>query len=81
MKKPTQKQKALDLLHKGFRLSELEGLKYGLGTSLRTRLSELRAEGYPIKDEFVTSQYGSRYKEYFFEDEYLKQYHSEKEVA
>lgn len=69
----TQKEKILDLLYKGFRLSELEGLKYGLGTSLRTRISELRA-----KDDFVTSESGARYKEYFFTEEYLKEYHSER---
>ena len=73
----TQKEKILDMLHKGYRLSELEGLKYGLGTSLRSRISELRADNYPIKDEFVTSEYGSRYKEYFFEEEYLKAYHAQ----
>ena len=73
----TQKEKILDMLHKGFRLSELEGLKYGLGTSLRSRISELRAEHYPIKDEFIESSHGSRYKEYFFEEKYLKAYHSQ----
>ena len=73
----TQKEKILDPLYKGFRLSELEGLKYGLGTSMRTRISELRAKHYPIKDVFVTSDIGARYKEYFFTEEYLKEYHSQ----
>lgn len=57
--------KTLNILKTGVRLSELKGLKLGLGTSLRTRISELRAMGYPIEDEFVTSNSGSRYKEYF----------------
>ena len=57
--------KTLNYLKDGVRLSELKGLKLGLGTSLRTRISELRAMGYPIEDEFVTSSTGSRYKEYF----------------
>jgi len=59
------RKKALELMQKGIRLSELSGLQYGLGTSLRTRISELRAMGYDIKDEFVESFTGSRYKEYF----------------
>ena len=65
----------------GFRLSELEGLKYGLGTALRTRISELRAEHYPIKDEFITSSTGARYKEYFFTESYLAEYHAGKVSA
>ena len=59
------RQKALLLLQDGVRLSELKGLSYGLGTSLRTRISELKAMGYEIKSEFITSSNGARYKEYF----------------
>lgn len=61
------KQQILKLLLQGERLSELKGLQLGLGTSLRTRISELRKLGYSIKDEFVKSPTGARYKEYFME--------------
>ena len=63
--------KALNILKSGVRLSELKGLTLGLGTSLRTRISELRAMGYDIQDEFVESDSGARYKEYFI-SKYLK---------
>lgn len=72
--KLTMKEKVLVLLLDGLRLSELGGLHLGLGTSLRTRISELRADGWDIKDEFVESSTGARYKEYFFTAEFLKHY-------
>lgn len=59
------RKKALEIMQSGVRLSELKGLNMGLGTSLRTRISELRKMGYDIQDEFVTSSSGARYKEYF----------------
>ncbi len=61
------KKKILELLLQSERLSELKGLQLGLGTSLRTRISELRKLGYDIKDEFVKSSTGAIYKEYFLE--------------
>lgn len=56
--------KALKMMKSGIRLSELKGLRLGLGTSLRTRISELRAMGYDIQDEFI--KHGDvKFKEYF----------------
>ena len=64
----TMKQRILELLTQGIHLSELDGVHiYGLGTSLRTRVSELKADGYKIKDYFVESASGSRYKKYWIE--------------
>ncbi len=58
------RKKALQMMKGGIRLSELKGLRLGLGTSLRTRISELRAMGYEIEDEFVKIGQ-AKYKEYF----------------
>lgn len=77
--KPTMKQKALQLLLEGHRLSELKGLSLGLGTSLRTRISELRAEEWDIQDEFVESN-NAKYKEYFFTKEFLDSYNELQKV-
>lgn len=64
----TMKQRILELLTQGIHLSELEGIfTYGLGSSLRTRISELRKDGHKIKDYFVESASGSRYKKYWIE--------------
>lgn len=60
-------QKILSLLNEGKHLSELDGLHYGYGTSFRTRISELRKAGHKIKDEFVTSPSGARFKKYYLE--------------
>ncbi len=58
------RKKALQMMKGGIRLSELKGLRLGLGTSLRTRISELRAMGYDIQDEFI--KHGDvKFKEYF----------------
>jgi len=43
-----------------------------------SRISELRQEGYPIEDY---TPKGEQYKIYFLPASYLKQYHSQKEVA
>ena len=68
MSKETKKAKLLRLLKQGVRISELKGLNLGLGTSMRSRVSELRKEGHDIKDKFVkNSNTGSRYKEYYME--------------
>lgn len=63
----TMKQKALDLLKMGAHLSELEGLSFGLGTSLRTRISELKKDGHNIKSYYCTTDSGARYKRYYLE--------------
>lgn len=58
------RKKALQMMQGGIRLSELKGLRLGLGTSLRTRISELRKMGYDIQDEWCKSG-DMKYKEYF----------------
>ena len=63
----TMAERALILMQNGHELSELKGLTLGLGTSLRTRISELRKIGHDIKDKWEHSEYGSRYKVYFME--------------
>ena len=63
------RKKILSLLQQGLHLSELDGLQYGYGTSFRTRVSELRAMGYKIKDHFVTPENGARFKRYYLESE------------
>ena len=62
----TQKEKVLKHLESGMRISELKGLSLGLGTAMRSRISELRADGYNIVDEFVDNG-TSRYKEYWLQ--------------
>ena len=61
-------QRALILMQNGQELSELKGLTLGLGTSLRTRISELRKLGHDIKDKWEDSGFGSRYKVYFMDE-------------
>ena len=64
----TMKQRILELLTQGIHLSELDAVfNYGVGTSMRTRISELRKDGHKIKDYFVESASGSRYKKYWIE--------------
>ena len=41
------------------------------GTSCRSSIAELRAEGYPIDDEWRESADGARYKVYFIPQEKL----------
>ncbi len=59
----TKKRKILEALLAGERISELTGLTQGFGTSMRSRVSELRKAGYEINDHRPTGTY----KEYFME--------------
>lgn len=56
-----QKNRVLKTLLEGVHLSELEAIKRGLGTSMRSRISELRAEGYDIDDYRPTGTYKASY--------------------
>ena len=67
MKKLNQKQKILNHFLEGKELSELEAIRLGMGTSMRSRVSDLRAEGYPIEDRYV-----KQYKVYFLNKLYLE---------
>lgn len=81
MAKLTKKEKILKYLLDGMRLSELKGLSLGLGTSFRSRISELRADGWKIEDEFVESPHSdAKFKEYFFTKEFLENYNQLQEV-
>jgi len=77
MKKPTQKERILSDLLQGLHVNMLNDLQR-YGTSMRSRISELIADGYPIEN-FIPK--GERYKVYFLPASYLKQCRSEKEVA
>ena len=68
MNKTTQKKKILKWLetHKSG-LTTFDGfMKFGC-TKLTTRISELRADGYPIIDEWEVNDDGTRYKRYFLQ--------------
>lgn len=68
MNKTTQKKKILKWLetHKGG-LTTFDGfMKFGC-TKLTTRISELRADGYPIIDQWEVDEEGTRYKRYFLQ--------------
>jgi len=77
MRKPTQKERILTDLLQGLHVNMLNDLQR-YGTSCRSRIAELRADGYPI-ESFIPK--GERYKIYFLPTSYLKEYHLEKEVA
>ena len=77
MKKPTQKERILSDLLQGLHVNMLNDIQR-YGTSCRSRISDLRAEGYPINDY---TPKGEQYKIYFLPASFLKQYHSQQEVA
>ena len=60
----TQQAKIIDFLAAGHRASKLQLIKRGYGTKPDTRISELRAEGHDIRDEWVRRN-GTRYKRYW----------------
>ena len=76
MRKNRQKERILGDLLKGLHIDWFNNIgRYG--TSCRSRISELRAEGYPIDDYFETSPNGARYKVYYISQENLKKLHGE----
>ena len=65
MRTTTQKYKILNALLNKEHISELTGLSKGFGTSMRSRISDLRKVGYKIEDYRPTNTY----KVYFMSDE------------
>ena len=57
MRTGTQKRKILAALLDGQHISELTGLSQGFGTSMRSRISDLRKAGYDISDYRPTNTY------------------------
>lgn len=70
-KKPTQSERILEDLLLGVHINMLDNVKR-YGTSCRSRISELRASGYPIEDYFI-----DKYKVYFLPKSYLVKYQIE----
>ena len=68
MKKPTQTERILSDLMDGIHVNMLNDIKR-YGTSCRSRISELIADGYPI--ESYTPK-GERYSVYFLPAYYLE---------
>lgn len=61
----SQKSALLTYLQAGNTLTGLQGLSLFGSLSIRNRISELRAEGYDIKDEIVRGENGKRYCRYW----------------
>lgn len=78
--KKGQRGRILEDLLKGLEINWMNNISR-YGTSARSRIAELRAIGLPIEDRVEASPYGARYKIYFLQDAFLKQYHSEKVSA
>lgn len=72
-----QKQRILTDLLAGIHVNMLDNIKR-YGTSCRSRISELRAEGYPIEGY---SPKGEQYLIYFLPSSILKEYHAQSECA
>jgi len=72
-----QTQRILDDLLQGLHVNMLSDIKR-YGTSCRSRISELRAAGYPIEDY---NPIGGNYKAYYLPESFLKECHSEKVSA
>jgi hypothetical protein len=69
----TQREKILKHLLQGNELSELDSIKLGFGTSMRSRISELRSAeygNYPILDKWCENKHG-RHKSYYIDPKYL----------
>ena len=75
--KSTQTERILQDLLQGLHLNMLNNIQR-YGTSMRSRISQLRAEGYPIEDY---KPKGEQFKIYFLPASFLSQYHAEKVSA
>lgn len=62
----SQADKIICLLATGRRMSKLDFIKAGCGLKADTRISELRRDRHPIRDEWVQRK-GSRFKRYYLE--------------
>jgi len=67
-----QKERILQDLLDGITVDMLSDIQR-YGTSCRSRIAELRADGYPIEDEWRESPTGARYKVYFIPRDKLAQ--------
>ena len=74
MKTPTQKERILADLLAGTHVNMLNDLER-YGTSCRSRISELRADGYEIEDY---TPKGESYKVYYMPKSFLEEYHSKR---
>ena len=79
MKNKGQKFRILEDLLKGMEVDMLKDIER-YGSSCRSRISELRAMGYPIEDYYNESN-GGRYKTYFLPRRFLEDYHAQRESA
>ena len=75
--KTSQTQRIIEDLLLGLHVEMLKDVKR-YGSSMRSRISELRADGYPIEDYIPK---GEQYKIYFLPASFLKEYHAEKASA
>lgn len=64
----SQRQMILLWLQEGHTLTCLESLRRFGAFDTRKRISELRAEGWPIEDRWIVSSAGKRVKEYYYND-------------
>lgn len=63
----SQKTAILEHLKLGYSLTGLDGLRLFNTMNLRNRISELRREGFSIKDETIKLENGKRVSRYFLE--------------
>ena len=75
--KLTQSQRILQDLLDGIHVNMLNDIQR-YGTSCRSRISELRAAGYPIEDYIPK---GESYKIYFLPNSFIEQYKAERDSA
>lgn len=63
----TYKGKIFDALMQGLKLDDMKALDWFKCWSLSQRISEMRADGLPIKSEMVTADSGKRHAIYWLE--------------
>lgn len=63
----SQKQKILEYMLSGKRITPLEALHYWNCFRLGARIADLRADGHEIKSEFVVTPSGKRVKSYWIQ--------------
>ena len=75
--KQGQKARILTDLLKGLHANMINDIKR-YGTSCRSRISDLRKDGYPVQDYIPD---GEHYKIYYLPSSFLEKYHAEKVSA
>ena len=66
----SQKQKILNYMLRGNRITPLEALKYFQCERLAARIADIRNSGHDVKSEFITLSSGKRVKAYWIEPKY-----------